>query len=177
MRFFLLRSGICRILWLRNDAHHSAIDVTHRSVEFYVETKMRKLSLAMFATIFAIVCVGTLSSAADAPANRYAGTWNGTWEGGGTGRFDMTLAAGADGTMTGSVSVGTEGGDYTAKFTTLSFDGNKMHAKYNYPLDEQGEITVEGTFDAGKGMGTWGLGQKGQNGPALANGTWTVSKK
>ena len=136
---------------------------------------MRKRKLLMIAATvvsgyFAAWCV-----AADA-SSQLAGTWKGTWEGGGTGRFDMTLAAGAGG-MTGGVSVGTDGGDYTAQFTTLSITGNKISAKYNYPLDEQGEITLNGTIDGNKVNGTWALGAKGQDGPSMANGTWTVTKK
>ena len=136
--------------------------------------KQFRIKLAAVSVLCAFL--GAVVVAADS-GSQFAGTWLGTWEGGGSGKFELILAAGSDGKMTGSVNVGTEGGDYTAKFTSLSFDGNKMAGKYTYPLDEQGEITVSATFEGGKATGTWGLGQKGQDGPAMANGTWTVTKK
>jgi hypothetical protein len=139
---------------------------------------MRKQTLAMFASVLVMaVWFGALSSATDAPSSQYVGTWSGTWEGGGSGKFDLTFVSGSDGQMTGSVNVGTDGGDYTAKFTSLSFTGSKMTGKYTYPLDEQGEIALTATFDGNKATGTWVLGAKGQDGAAMANGTWVVTKK
>ncbi len=122
--------------------------------------------------VFLLLCVGlsALSVAADSDS-QFAGIWTGSWEGGGTGKFDVTLVAGSDGKLAGSVNVGAEGGDYTAKFSSLSFDGNKLAAKYAYPLDEQGEVTLTATFDGNKATGTWALGAKGQAGQAMANGT------
>jgi hypothetical protein len=129
------------------------------------------------AALIVTTCLVALGNAAGAPGNQYAGLWTGSWEGGGNGKFDLTLIAGSDGKLTGSVNVGTEGGDYTAKFTSLSFDGNKLNGKYTYPLDEQGEITLNATFEGNKATGTWALGAKGQDGQTMANGTWTVTKK
>jgi len=107
------------------------------------------------------------------------GTWTGTWEGGGSGgKFDLTFQLGADGKLAGGVAVGTDMGDYTSKFSKISFAGNKLTATYDYPLDAQGEISVSGTFDAGNASGTWALGAKGQSdSPAVATGTWKIAKK
>ena len=116
-------------------------------------------------------------AAKPADGEQYAGPWVGTWEGGGgSGKFDLTLERGADGALTGGVSVGTDQGDYTAKFTSLSFAGNKMTAKYIYPPDEQGEIALTAIFDGAAATGSWELGAKG-GGAAMAAGTWTVKKK
>jgi hypothetical protein len=126
--------------------------------------------------ILAGLLLATIAAAVD--GDPYIGTWAGTWEGGGTGRFELTFQLGSDGKLTGGVAVGTDMGDYTAKFTKISFAGNKLTATYDYPLDTQGEVSVSGTFDASKASGTWGLGAKGQSdSQAMASGTWTIAKK
>jgi len=104
------------------------------------------------------------------------GTWNGTWEGGGSGRFDLTIERGSDGQPGGGVSVGTDQGDYTAKFKELSFDGQSMKARYEFPLDSQADVTVAGTFNGGEAEGTWTLVARGGD-QAFAGGTWKVAKK
>jgi hypothetical protein len=106
----------------------------------------------------------------------FVGTWNGTWEGGGTGRFDLTIERGSDGQPAGGVSVGTDQGDYTAKFKELSFDGQSMKACYEFPLDGQADVTVTGTFNGSAAEGKWDLVGKGGD-QSFAGGTWKVSKK
>jgi hypothetical protein len=106
----------------------------------------------------------------------FVGTWNGTWEGGGTGRFDLTIESGGDGQPAGGVSVGTDQGDYTAKFKELSFEGQNMKARYEFPLDTQADILVAGTFNGGSAEGTWSLVAKGGD-QSFAGGTWKVAKK
>lgn len=110
--------------------------------------------------------------------SQFVGGWSGTWEGGGTGKFDLTLTAAADGTLSGSVAVGTDGGDYNAQFKSLVFVGNKLTATYDYPLDAQGEIALTGTFAATDATGTWTLGPKGAvaSNP-MATGTYALKKK
>lgn len=132
---------------------------------------MRKPFLAMLAICSALI-VGVAIA-----ADSYVGTWAGTWEGAGSGgKFDLTV--GADGSKpTASVSVGSEGGDYQAKFSVVTINGNKLNGKYPYPLDEQGEVTITATFEGNKCTGTWSLGAKGQDGPGMANGTFAVTKK
>ena len=61
------------------------------------------------------------------------------------------------GQPSGGVSVGTDQGDYTAKFKELSFDGQNMKARYEFPLDSQADVTVAGTFNGGEAEGTWTL--------------------
>jgi hypothetical protein len=106
----------------------------------------------------------------------FVGTWSGTWEGGGAGRFDLTIERGGAGQMTGGVSVGTDQGDYTAKFTELSFDGNKMKAKYDFPLEARADIVIEGAFAAEAADGSWTMVPDGDS-SALAAGSWKVSRK
>jgi len=138
---------------------------------------MRKYLLAMTAFFAAFsVCVG-LAMAADSAGAEYAGAYGGTWEGaGGAGRFDLTLTKGTDGAMSGGVSVGADTGDYVAKFVALSFAGNKLTARYSYTPDEQADIALTATFEGNVAKGTWALVPKGQE-QAMANGTWTVTKK
>jgi hypothetical protein len=113
-----------------------------------------------------------------ADGDSLVGTWKGGWEGAGSsGRFDLTFVRGSDGKLTASVSVGTDMGDYNAKFSTLKPSGDKFTGAYDYPPDVQGEVTITGSFDSGTSTGTWSLAGKGQSSPAMAAGTWKVSKQ
>ena len=132
---------------------------------------MRKKWLAAAA----LVLLGAVA-AAQTDIAAFVGAWNGTWEGGGTGRFDLTIERGSDGQPAGGVSVGTDQGDYTAKFKELSFDGQNMKARYEFPLDGQADVAVTGTFNGGAAEGTWSLVAKGGD-QSVAGGTWKVAKK
>jgi hypothetical protein len=141
---------------------------------------MRHARIAVAAiALLASLWIGIQLHAADAvDGQEYVGSWRGSWEGGGgSGRFDLTLTLGTDGKLGGAVAVGTDQGDYTAKFSKLSFDGNKMTGTYDYPLDAQGEISITASFDAKSATGTWALGAKGQPGQSLADGTWKTDRK
>ena len=59
------------------------------------------------------------------------------------------------------MSVGTDQGDYTAKFKELSFDGQNMKARYEFPLDTQADVAITGTFNGGAAEGTWSLVAEG----------------
>jgi len=107
---------------------------------------------------------------------QYAGMWTGTYDGAGTGQFEMTLDKGQGGTMTGKVSVKTEGGDYSADLKTVTFDGAKMSARYDFPLDPSAEIVMTATFDGTTGKGTWSMRPKGQS-DELASGSLAFTKK
>jgi hypothetical protein len=139
---------------------------------------MRRKLLAMTAVLAVFgICGGLAIAAESANGKEYIGTWNGTWEGGGAGgRFDLTLAVGADGKLTGGVSVGQDTGDYTAQFVAVSIEGNKLTARYSFPPDEQADIKTTATFDGKTAKGVWELVPKGQD-TAMAAGTWTVTKK
>ncbi len=115
-----------------------------------------------------------------ATADAYAGTWSGTWDSDsvGSGTFDLTLEKGKDSALTGKVAVTTDGGggDYTAELRALEFDGKKMAAKYDFPLDPSAEVVVAADFDERTAKGTWSLRPKGQA-AELAGGKWVVAKK
>jgi hypothetical protein len=141
---------------------------------------MRPQKIAVVAAVLlAIMCAaGHFGVASAADGDQYVGTWKGTWEGGGAGgRFDLTFAKGAGGKLLASVSVGTDMGDYNAKFSTVTVSGDKLTGAYDYPPDPQGEVTITGSFDPKNAIGTWSLGAKGQPGGQAIAGTWKVKKQ
>jgi hypothetical protein len=114
-------------------------------------------------------------AAQSSAGEQYAGTWGGTWDGGGSGEFELTLEK-KDGALAGKVAVTTEAGPYTADLKTVSFDGAKMNAKYDFPLDAGAEVIIAASFESSSAKGTWSLRPKGQD-SEVAGGTWTVTKK
>jgi hypothetical protein len=105
-----------------------------------------------------------------------SGAWKGTWAGGGSGNFDMNFTLTADGKLGGTVAVTSDMGNYNASFSSAVFSAGKLAAAYDYPPDPQGEITLNGNFDAKSGNGTWSLGAKGQPSQSIAAGTWKVAR-
>lgn len=122
------------------------------------------------------LALGASLGAQASSGEKYVGAWTGTWDGAGTGTFEMTLDKAKDAPLTGRVEVGTDGGNYNAAFKTLAFDGPKMTARYDFPLDSSAEIVVTATFDDQSAKGTWAMRPKGQEGD-LASGTFAVTKK
>jgi hypothetical protein len=140
-----------------------------------MRSKKSAVIFLVFAGIWAAVQLGAASAA---EGDQYIGTWKGTWEGAGAGgRFDLTFARGSDGKLAASVSVGTDMGDYNAKFHTIAVTGEKLAGAYDYPPDPQGEVTITGSFDPKTAIGTWSLGAKGQSGGQAIAGTWKVTKQ
>jgi hypothetical protein len=134
--------------------------------------KMRSLGLALS---WGLAAAGLMAAAA---ADPYAGLWKGTWEGmGATGSFDIQFARGSDGKLGGNVEVGTEAGGYHAKFTQLEVKGAEFSAKYDYPLDTNGEVALSGKLDGKAASGTWTLGAKGQPTDSPVAGSWTVTRQ
>lgn len=122
-------------------------------------------------TIVVMLCAA-VAAAQDDP---FLGTWSGTWDGAGTGGFELTLERPKDGPLGGRVSVTGEPA-YKATIKTISFDGKKMSATYDFPPDERAEVQLAATFEGNKATGTWLLREKA-TGNEVANGTWTVTKK
>jgi hypothetical protein len=131
--------------------------------------------------VFCAICsASTRDAGQTASAESYAGTWSGTWdsEAAGSGTFDLIREKGKDAALTGKVAVTTDGGggEYTAELQSLAFDGKKMTAKYEFPLDPSAEIVVAADFDDQAAKGTWSLRPKGQA-AELVGGKWTVVRK
>jgi hypothetical protein len=138
--------------------------------------KAEGFSRALLVVVMVAFAVAAPIVAGQAPGEKYIGTWTGTWDGAGSGDFEMTLDRAKDGPLGGRVVVGTDGGNYNANFKTISFDGPKMTARYDYPPDPGAEIVVMANFEDKSAKGTWAMRPKGQEGD-LAAGTFTVTKK
>jgi hypothetical protein len=139
--------------------------------------RLQKVAVAalMLAGMWVALQFGVATAA---EGDQYVGTWKGTWEGAGAGgRFDLTLVRDGDGKLAASVSVGTDMGDYNAKFSKVSLTADKLAGAYDYPPDPQGEVIIAGSFDPKNATGTWSLGAKGQPGGQAIAGTWKVSKQ
>ena len=111
-------------------------------------------------------------------ADPYLGTWIGSWEmpGAGSGSFELTLEKDTDGTVIGRVAV-TGDPEYKATLRTVTFDGPKLIARYDFPPDERAEVQLTATFEGSSATGSWSLREKAGNGAEVASGTWTVKKK
>jgi len=127
--------------------------------------------------VICAVLVGSAQQSDTAKAGeQYAGVWTGSWDGAGAGGgFDLTLEKPKDGPMTGSVSVTGEP-SYKATLKTVSFDGAKMTAKYDFTPDDAAEVVLTATFDGGKATGAWSLREKA-SGNEVAGGGWKVTRK
>lgn len=138
---------------------------------------MRK-SWAVYILLLVFGVVGSAQRGTEVAPNgeQFVGTWTGSWDSGtSSGGFELTLEKGKDGVVGGRVSVTGEP-TYKATFKALSFDGNKMTAKYDFPPDESAEIALAATFEGDKATGTWAAQAKGTDDPLLT-GTWTVTKQ
>lgn len=127
----------------------------------------------------AFICVAGIAITASSQSTNgasYAGTWSGTWDGAGTGQFELTLGNAKDGAPIGRVAVTTDGGNYTADLKLIAYQGNKLNAKYDFPLDPSAEVSLSGSFEKENAKGTWSLHSKGQD-AEVAGGSWTVSKQ
>jgi hypothetical protein len=146
------------------------------------ENVMQSRSFVVAVVVLCAVASGAARQAAPAPGGaQFAGVWTGSWDGAGSGGgFELTLEqpkeGAKDGPMTGGVSVTGEP-TYKATFKSLSFDGAKMTAKYDFPPDEAAaEVVLTATFDAKAATGEWALVDKG-TGSEVARGGWKVARK
>lgn len=122
-----------------------------------------------------LAAVGAAQGGAGGASDKFLGTWSGTWDGAGTGGFEITLSKDASGALAGKVSVTGEP-TYDATLKTVSLDGNKLSARYDFPPDPGGEVVLAATFEGAKAAGTWSLREKA-NGTEIATGGWNVTKK
>jgi hypothetical protein len=132
--------------------------------------------------LLGILIIATVCSAAQrdsgqaAAAEPLLGTWSGTWDGAGSsGDLELTLEREKDGPITGKVAVTGEPA-YKATLKTVSFEGKKMIAKYDFTPDEAAEVVLAATFDGNAASGTWSLREKASGGE-VASGNWKVTKK
>jgi hypothetical protein len=102
--------------------------------------------------------------------------WAGTYDGAASGTMEMILDKGKDGALTGKVNVVSDGGNYSADFKSIVFDGSKVTATYDFPLDPSAEVVMAASFDGAAAKGTWSLRPKGQS-EEIAGGGLSVTKK
>jgi len=109
-------------------------------------------------------------------ADKYVGVWSGSWDGGGGGGggFELTLQHEKDKPMSGKVAVTGEP-EYTAVLSSVSFDGAKMTAKYDFPLEPSLQVVLVASFDGDTATGTWSVADKGSAGD-VASGGWKVKR-
>jgi hypothetical protein len=149
---------------------------TDYSVCDWRETVRHRSCIVVWLFVLGVICPAAQRAPEGMVANEpFIGTWNGTWEGAGSsGGFELTLEKGKDGPVTGRVTVTQP--DYKATFKTLSFDGKKMTATYDFPPDPSGEVALTAVFDGETAKGTWSAREK-STGDEVASGTWTVTRK
>ncbi|HET7220099.1 MAG TPA: hypothetical protein VFJ02_18715 [Vicinamibacterales bacterium] len=137
--------------------------------------RLPRLSVLVLVLLGAGSVVAQEKPEGGAPADLY-GTWSGSWEGGGSsGGFELTLEKPKEKAAGGRVAVTGEP-TYNAEFKTLSFDGRKMTAIYDFPPDDQLEVVLNATFDGSSAKGTWTVRQK-PGASEVATGTWAVARK
>ena len=126
--------------------------------------------------VIAAFVVG-LGLTAAAAQDKYAGVWSGGWEGpnGSSGGIELTIEKGKDDGPAGRVSVTGEP-TYKATFKSLTFDGPKMTARYDFPPDETIEIVLVATLDGAAAKGTWSAREKA-SGNVVSAGTFNVTRK
>jgi hypothetical protein len=127
--------------------------------------------------LFGAVCSAAQGGAGvTVPGEQFVGTWTGTWDASGSpgGGFELTLEKGKEGALAGGVSVTGEP-TYKATFSAVTFDGNKMTAKYDFPQADGIEVVLTAVFDGSRATGTWTASEKA--GGEVATGGWTVTKK
>jgi hypothetical protein len=137
---------------------------------------MRTRTFVLIAAVFCAAVSIAAQQADKAGPDAYVGVWTGTWDGGGSGGgFELTLEKPKDGPMTGKVSVTGEP-TYQATLKSLSFDGAKMTAKYDFTPDPAAEVVLTATFDGKNATGGWSLLEKA-TGNEVASGGWKVARK
>jgi len=120
--------------------------------------------------------VGTVAAVQQAGDADRTGTWTGTWEGGGgTGGFELTLEKPSAGPLAGRVSVTGEP-TYKATLKTVTIEGHKLNATYDFPPAEGAEVVLAGEFEGSACKGTWRVREKA-SGNVAVEGTWSVAKK
>lgn len=132
----------------------------------------------LFVVVFGALCSAAQRGAGGSSSGeQFLGTWTGTWDsqGAGSGGFELTLEKGENAAITGRVSV-TGDPTYQATLKALSFDGNKLNAKYDFPPDDRAEVVLAATFDGNSATGTWSVRDK-SNDSEVFSGGWTVSRK
>ena len=137
---------------------------------------MRKTLTLWLCVLIVGATVATVAAVQQAGDADRTGTWTGTWEGGGgTGGFELTLEKPSAGPLAGRVSVTGEP-TYKATLKTVTIEGNKLNATYDFPPAEGAEVVLAGEFEGSACKGSWRVREKA-SGNVAVEGTWSVAKK
>jgi hypothetical protein len=123
----------------------------------------------------AVPAVSAQDAAPPAAGDRYLGVWSGSWDGAGSGGgFELTLQHEKDKPLAGKVSVTGEP-SYAAALASVTFDGAKMTAKYDFTPEPSAEVVLTATFEGDTATGSWSLREKA-SGNEVASGGWKVKR-
>ena len=137
--------------------------------------RTRSLVVLVLILASAVSPAAQSGGAQSADPDRYLGGWSGSWDAGATGGgFELTLEHEKDKPMAGKVSVTGEP-EYKATLKSVSFDGAKMTAKYDFTPEPAAEVVLVATFEGNAASGTWSLVEKG-SGNEIASGGWKVKR-
>jgi hypothetical protein len=135
-------------------------------------------------TLFASVLL--MSGARSHDAEYHLGQWIGTWQSGETsGSFDLDLARGSDGALTGNIDVSTNGAkaqEYAVDLRHVSFEGDHFTAVFVTPGKSAQVVKLSGTLSREKGSGEWVAHKLGEakepqaTATASESGTWELEK-
>jgi hypothetical protein len=136
----------------------------------------RRTALMLGFVMGVAAAVAPMAARQAAGPEQYVGMWAGTYDGAATGTMEMILDKTKDGALSGKVNVVSDGGNYSADFKSIVFDGSKVTAAYDFPLDPSAEVVMTASFDGTAAKGTWSLRPKGQT-DEIAGGGIAISKK
>ena len=125
----------------------------------------------------ACVCYAEQDKGKRSSGGNLVGTWIGTWEGDGGGKFQMTIAQEAGQKLVGEIAAQpADASSYTAKFKSISFEGNQMTAKYDFPgAEPPAEVIIEGTLKEDTAQGEWTIRFTGRD--SGDKGSWQARRK
>jgi len=136
-----------------------------------------RTAMAAAAAWLAVCGAAPAADSGSSKGQALVGTWSGTWTGGSTGHIDLTLAQGAGGAFSGSISVTPDQGPGYA--TTLDdVDVNADEGSFTAHLkapDGSASITIRGALEGSTLKGSYEA-KENQGGSTVDTGTWTASK-
>ena len=93
----------------------------------------RLTTLMLGLVAYSVVATAPMAARQAPNAEQYVGMWSGTYDGAATGTLEMILDKGKEGALTGKVNVVSDGGNYSADFKSVTFEGPKVTAAYDFP--------------------------------------------
>lgn len=138
---------------------------------------MRHIRTTWILIVISAVTCGAAQREPGQPSSdgRFYGTWTGTWEGAGSGGLELVVETRNGGTPGGSISITGEQ-PYKATLKAVSFEGDTLTVRYDFPADESVEVVLAAAVEGSHATGTWTARQTGSE-TEMAAGTWKATKK